>query len=74
MELAFLIGLLAVVVYLNRGMFGFGLNSCDWMSADTINEDGSRKWICNLHGTIVVTKDGSTPPDCETQNQGGAQS
>jgi len=52
-------GLLAVVVYLNRDMFGLTRGGCDWMGADEIGEDGSRKWICNRHGTIVVTEDGS---------------
>lgn len=66
MELLFLIGLLAVVVYLNRDMFGLTRGGCDWMGADEIGEDGSRKWICNRHGTIVVTEDGSVPPNCNT--------
>ncbi len=65
MELIFLIALLAVVVYLNRDMLGFGGNKCDWNGADQIGEDGSRKWVCNRHGTMVVTKDGSIPPDCQ---------
>jgi len=68
MELIFLIALLAVVVYLNRGMFGFGGTGCDWIGADQSNEDGSRKWMCNRHGTIVVTEDGSIPPDCEPRS------
>lgn len=70
MELIFLIALLAVVVYLNRGMFGLTRNGCDWIGADQINEDGSRKWICGVHGTVVVTKDASVPPNCEAQSQG----
>jgi len=64
MELIFLIALLGVVVYLNRDMLGLGRKGCDWMGADEIGEDGSRKWMCNRHGTVVVTKDGSVPPDC----------
>jgi len=66
MELIFLIALLGVVVYLNRHHLGFGGKGCDWMSADEIADDGSRKWMCNRHGTIVVTKDGSVPPNCPT--------
>jgi|GEM_PF-3250952 len=69
MELIFLIALLGVVVYLNRGMFGLGKSGCDWIGADQINEDGSRKWMCGSHGTVVVTKDGKTPSDCGSHDQ-----
>ncbi len=71
MHIFFLVAILFVVVYLNRHMFGFGGTGCEWVGADTDNEDGSRKWMCNRHGTVVVTEDGTKPPDCEIDKTGG---
>lgn len=64
MGLWFLIALLAVVVWFNRGLFGFGSKGCDWMGADSIAEDGTRKWMCQRCGKIVETQNGVQPEDC----------
>lgn len=62
--LLFLIILLIGMVWLNRGILGFGTSKCSWMSADKPNDDGSMKWMCTTHGTVVETSDGNRPPDC----------
>ena len=59
MELAFLIALLAVIVWLNKDML-FGSKPA-WEASDTISEDGSRKWLCSHCGKVEMTP-GSTPP------------
>lgn len=63
MELLFLIGLLAVIVWFNRGLFGIGTKGCDWVGADTAADDGSRKWMCQKSGRVVVTPDGQIPSE-----------
>jgi hypothetical protein len=65
MELLFLLGLLFVVIYFNRGLLGFGPKGCDWMSADDVNENGEIKWMCGTHGTVAFTKTRTPPPNCE---------
>ena len=64
MELFFLIALLAVVVWFNRGLLGFGSKGCDWVGADASADDGSRKWMCARCGRVEVTKTGAQPPNC----------
>ena len=65
MELLFLIGLLAVIVWFNRGLFGFGNAGCDWVGADASADDGSRKWMCQRCGQVQTTTGGASPQDCE---------
>jgi len=60
MELLFLIALLAVVVWLNRGILGFSRGP-SWMRSDTADENGQWKWICSHCGTVKLT-DGDPPP------------
>lgn len=64
MELLFLIGLLAIVVYFNRELLGFGREGCDWMASDASADDGSRKWMCARCGQVQVTEQGAKPPNC----------
>ncbi len=64
MGLIFLIALLFVVVWLNRGVFGFGRKTCEWSSADRPSDDGSTKWMCRTCGTVTVTQNGDRPPNC----------
>jgi len=58
--LIFLILLLAVIVYLNRHIFGFG-GGCDWSGSDTVEPGQPRKWLCTPHGKVVETADGAMP-------------
>ena len=62
MELFFLIALLFIVVWLNRGLFGFG--GQEWIGADEIGADGSRKWVCDQCQRQTMTEDGAVPPKC----------
>ncbi len=64
MGLIFLVVLLIGMVWLNKGVFGFGSNKCNWMSADKPGEDGSMKWMCQTCGKVATT-DGSRPTDCK---------
>ena len=66
MELIFLIALLGVVVWLNRGMFGFG--GPEWISADAVDEHGGRKWLCSQCGRQETTADATPPPACSCKN------
>jgi len=63
MELVYIVVLLAGLLWLGRGMFGFGKRGCNWMSADAPGEDGSLKWMCQTCGEVVST-DGDKPPNC----------
>jgi len=64
MELVFLIALLAVIVWFNRGLFGFGTKGCDWVGADASADDGARKWMCARCGKVEETPDSQRPPNC----------
>ena len=70
MEIAFLLALLFVVVYLNRGIFGFGSKGCAWMKADAPSNDGSWKWMCEFCGAVESTPDASPPTGCRRKQSG----
>jgi len=53
MGLIFLVVLLIGMVWLNKGVFGFGSNKCNWMSADKPGEDGSMKWMCQTCDSLA---------------------
>ena len=70
MEIVFLLAMLFVVVYLNRGIFGFGTKSCGWIKADAASDDGSWKWMCEFCGAIESTTDGNPPKTCRRKESG----
>ena len=70
MEMVFLIVLLAVVLYLNRGIFGFRSKGCGWMKADAPGEDGSWKWMCEYCGAVETTPDNAPPSSCRRKESG----
>ena len=70
MYLIFLIALLAVIVWLNRGIFGFTSTKCQWMKADQPGDDGSWKHMCQTCGQVMVTADGKPPTVCMKDGNG----
>lgn len=60
---------LGVVLYLNRRSLGF-VTGCSWIGSDQIETRGPRKWVCEVHGTILETPDGSIPTiNCDELRQ-----
>lgn len=58
--LLFLIFLLLGLVYLNRHVFGI-TSGCNWQSSDELVPGQPRKWMCNIHGTIIEMAEGEVP-------------
>lgn len=68
-QFVFLFALLGVVVWFNRHRLGLGKTGCDWMGADTVAEDGTRKWMCQTCGAVALGRDGATPQECQNPHR-----
>lgn len=67
-QLAFLIALLAVVVWLNRHalarLLGMNPAPCAWSRVHARDREGRKAWFCPSCGREELVEGGAPPPNC----------